>query len=82
MKVGSSVTAELAARRRSMDAASPTLTAFRVTIASESFGRKLRLTMSRVMSSRNIPMVPGIVIARASSFVRLASMWGRFNARI
>ena len=74
MKVGSSVTAELAARRRSMDAASLTLTAFRVTIDNESFGQKLRLTMLRVMSLRNTPTVPSIVTARASSFARLASM--------
>ena len=74
MKVGSSVTAALAVKRRSMDAVSLTLTAFRVTIDSESFDRKLRLTMLRVMSLRNTPTVPSIVIARASSFARLASM--------
>ena len=73
-KVGIIASVTLATGEQNMVAAPLMPIAFPATIDSESFSQKLRLTMSRDMSLRNIPMVPSIVIARASSFVRLASM--------
>tara|TARA_B100000424_G_C22808608_1_gene433204 strand:- start:315 stop:578 length:264 start_codon:yes stop_codon:yes gene_type:complete len=81
-KVGITASAILVTRGQSMVDALLMFTVFLATIGSELFVRKLRLTMSRVMSLRNTPMVPSIVTARASSFARLASTWSRFNARI
>ncbi len=48
-----------------------------VTIASEFSARRSRPTMSRVTSLRNIPMVPSIATARASSSERPADTSAR-----
>lgn len=81
-KVGITASAILVTKGQNMVDALLMSTVFLVTIASELSVRKLRLTMSRVMSSRNTPTEPSIVTVKASSFVRLVSMWSRFDARI
>ncbi len=64
----------LATRRLNTAVILLTITVFPVTIDSESFCQRLRLTTLRGTSSRSIPTGLSTVTARASSFARLASM--------